>query len=320
MIWIIDLGVLILCFIGIIYGFLFLFDSTYPAFKYSLSCIRIITFSTSIASTTGLIIVIKSWRKRPLSTLSNRRKIIYSLFCLFLSFLLLSSIEYLFYINNKDKFNIENNYIKDSTVDKILNITKEIKRCRIYVDKYSHIYEELKNTEYLGYTNMDDSYFTVMDDDTIEINVHQKRPMPGTGSNGLLRYKKGLNSAVKIGISLKNEPYNLSHPTSQIILKTMQQNNCINGRDICLLVHQKIKMYQDRIKNYEVILEKDLVVTFGDFIIYSIFNPSITGNKTHIFIRLIFLLQAIVVTFFSGYIYQTLYKMLDGEDNKTPEA
>lgn len=86
------------------------------------------------------------------------------------------------------------------------------------------------------------------------------------------------------------------------------------------MVHQKIKSYQDRIKEYEAILEDELVITFGDFVIYSIFNSSITGNKTHIFIRLIFLLQAIVVTFFSGYIYQTLYKILDGENKKTPEV
>ena len=100
----------------------------------------------------------------------------------------------------------------------------------------------------------------------------------------------------------------------------MRQSDSINSDDFQILVHQKIENYQNKIHECNAILEDGLVITFGDFVIYSIFNPSITGNKTHIFIRLLFLLQAIVITFFSGYIYQTLYKILDGKDKKEPEA
>lgn len=315
----IKIGFIILCFIGIIVLFLFLLDSTFPTFKYSLLCISIITYSILIGSTIGLIVVIKRWRNKSLSILSNYRKILYSLLFLLLSLLLLSSSEYLIYINNKDDFNIENNYVRTAISGKINDITYEIKYCKKYVDKYSNIYEVIKNKKLLGYTNINDFYFTIINGDTLEIRVQKRIPLPGTGTNGIYIIE-GLNNAENVGILLKNESCNISHPTSKAILESMQQNDSINGNDFRLLVHKKIEMYQDRIKEYKTILEDGIVITFGDFIIYSIFNPSIIGNKTHIFIRLIFLLQAIVITFFSGYIYQTLYKILDGKDIKEPEA
>ena len=315
----IGLWFILLCFVGVFILFLFLYDSTYPVFKYSLLYISIIAYSILIASTLGLIIIIKSWKNKSLSTLSNHRKILYSLSFLLLSFLILSSVEYLIYINDKDKFNIENNYVTTSTRDKMLNIKKELKCYKEYVEKYSRIYEKLKNKEYLGYTNIDDLYFTVINGDTIEIKIHEKKPFGFTGTNGIY-IDKGINNAEDIGILLKDESYNISHPTSKVILRSIQQNDSINGNDFRLLVHQKIEKYQNIIEEYNTILENELTISFGDFIIYNIFNSSITGNKTHILIRLIFLLQAIIITFFSGYIYQTLYKMLDGEENKKPEA
>ena len=262
---------------------------------------------------------IRGWRKNPVNTLSNHKKIIFSVSCLFSLLFFLSSIEYISYINNKEEFNIENNFINDSIRDKVLNLRKEITYCKSYINAYYHISEELKKKEYIGYSNIDDFYFTVINDDTIEIKLNERRPHPGGGINSVY-INKGINDAEDIGILLKNESYNISHPTSKVILKSMQQKDSIKGDDFSLLVHQKIERYQNRINEYQKMLEDEVVITFGDFIIYSIFNTSITGNKTNIIIRLIFLLQAIVVTFFSGYIYQTLYKILDGEDNQKPKA
>lgn len=315
----IELGFIILCLIGTTVLFLFLFDSTFPIFKYSLLCINIIASTILIVSTIGLIVTIKNWRKKLLCSITNYAKIKYSSSCLILSLLLLSSIEYLIYIHNKYNFNIDKNYIQTSVNDKIFDIKREIKSCEKYINEYLHIFEELKNKEHIEYSNTNGLYFTVINDDTIEIKIYEKVPLPGTGTNGIY-IKPSLNNAESIGISLNDESGHISHPTSKVILKSMRQNDSISGNDFRLLIHQKIKSYQDRIKEYEAILEDELVVTFGDFVIYSIFNSSITGNRTHIFIRLIFLLQTIVITFFSGYIYQTLYKILDGEDNKEPEA
>lgn len=312
-----ELLFIFLLLIGMVALFLFLFDSAFPVFKYSLLCIKIITCVILIASIIGLIHIIRIWRKGSLSTLSNYKKITYSLICLLWSFLFLSSIEYLIYIHNKDKFNIENNYINAFTEDKISSLRQEIEHCKKYVDSYNHIYDGLMNKEYVEYHSIDDFYFIVINGDTIELKI-QQRQKPGTGTVGM-RFDRGINSAEPIGIALKNEPYNSFHPRSEAILKSMQKNDNIKCDELRLLVSQKREMYQDRIEEYKVILEGEVVITFGDFIIYNIFNPSITGNKTHIFIRLIFLLQAIVITFFSGYIYQTLYKILDGEKYNNPE-
>ena len=313
-----ELEFIILCLIGTTVLFLFLFDSTSPIFKYSLLCINIITSTILIALTIGLIYAIKNWRKKLLNNISNYSKIKYSSSCLILSLLLLSFIEYLIYIHNKDNFNIDKNYIQTSMNAKILDIKREISYCDEYMNKYIHIIEELKNKKYITYNNTNDYYFTIINSDTIEIDIYRKETI-GSGTNGIY-IKPSLNNAESIGISLNNESGHISHPTSKVILKSMQQNDSISGNDFRLLVHQKIKSYQDRIKEYEAILEDELVITFGDFVIYSIFNSSITGNKTHILIRLLFLFQTIVITFFSGYIYQTLYKILDGKDKKSPEV
>lgn len=308
-----------LCLAGTVVLLLFIFDSTFPVFKYSLLCTNIITYTILIISTIALIVAIINWRKKLLNNISNYSKILHSSLCLIFSFAILSSIEYLIYINNQKIFYLEKDYIQTSVNDKIFDIKREIKSCEKYINKYLHIFEELKNKEHIEYSNANDLYFTVINDDTIEIKTQRKRPLPGEGTNGI-DFETEWSNAEDISISLKNEPYNITHHSSKTILKSLQQNDSISGKEFRLLVHQKIKSYQDRIKEYEAILEDELVVTFGDFVIYSIFNPNITGNNTHIFIRLIFLLQAIVVTFFSGYIYQTLYKILDGEDNKKQKA
>lgn len=309
----IDIWLPFLCLIGIIILLLFLFDSTFPVFKYSLLCINIITSAILIASTIGLVIVIKFWRKAILNTVSNHKKIFYSSSCLILFLLFLLSCEYLIYIHNQNSFYIEKEYIQTSINDNISDIKKEINYCEEYMNEYIHILEELKNKKYIGYSNIDDSYFTIIHDDTVEIKINKKRTV-GTGSSGIY-IDFGLDDAHDIGISLKNERYNISHPSSKAILESMKRNDSINVNDLRILINQKIDRYDNRIKEYKTILENELVITFGDFIIYNLFNSNITGNKTHIIIRLIFYLQAIVITFFSGYIYQTLYKMLDWKES-----
>lgn len=134
--------------------------------------------------------------------------------------------------------------------------------------------------------------------------------------NRFEKHKRLFEGVRGVGISLNNESYNLSHPSNNAILESMKSSDSINASLLQQLITDKIKFYSKRVTSYNKVLNNELTISFGDFIIYNIFNPSITGNRTHIFIRLIFLLQAIVVTFFSGYIYQTLYKILDGEDNK----
>lgn len=309
----INLWLPFLCLIGIIILLLLLFDSTFPVFKYSLLCINIIIYAILIASTTGLFIVIRYWRKEILDTISNYKKIFYSSLCLILFLLLLLSCEYLIYIHNQNSFYIEKEYIQTSINDNISDIKREINYCEEYMNEYIHIFDDLKNKKYIGYKNVGDSYFTIIHEDTVEIIINKKRTVGG-GSIGI-NIDFGLDDAHDIGISLRNERYNISHPSSKAILESMKRNDSINVNDFRILINQKIDRYNNRIKEYKAVLENELVITFGDFIIYNLFNSNITGNKTHIIIKLIFYLQAIVITFFSGYIYQTLYKMLDGKEN-----
>lgn len=218
--------------------FLLIFDCKYPVFKYSLLYSNIATSFFLFVLSLILIIVIKYWRNRVSNALSNKLKIIFSVSCLALSFFILLSIEYLIYINNQDKFNIESSYIKDSTKDEINNIKKRISYCEGYLNTYNSIYEELKNKKSIGYSNSgDDFYYTIINGDTIEIKVYKIQTV-GAGSNGIY-FDNGLYDADEIGIFLNNEGGHISHPTSQEVLKDMQINDSINVSDFRLLVHAK---------------------------------------------------------------------------------
>lgn len=230
----IDLWFPFLCLVGMVVLLLFIFDSTFPVFKYSLLCANIITLTILIALTIVLIVAIINWRKKLLNNISNYSKILYSSLCLISSFVILSSIEYLVYINNQKNFYIEKDYIQTSVNDKIFDIKREIKSCEKYINEYLHIFEELKNKEHIEYSNANGLYFTVINDDTIEIKIQREKPLPGEGTNGI-DFETEWGNAEDISISLKNEPYNITYPSSKTILKSLQQNDCISGNDFRLL-------------------------------------------------------------------------------------
>lgn len=138
----IDLWFPFLCLVGMVVLLLFIFDSTFSVFKYSLLCANIITLTILIVSTIVLIVAIRNWRKKLLNNISNNTKIIYGSICLIFSFVILSSIEYLVYINNQKNFYLEKDYIQTSVNDKIFDIKREIKFCEKYINEYLHIFEE----------------------------------------------------------------------------------------------------------------------------------------------------------------------------------
>lgn len=309
-----NIVLVVLSFIVVIVLLLLMFGNIYSTFKYSLIYTNISISIILAVLILILIAIIKLWRMSLLNSLSNGMKILFGVLGLILSTSILLSIEYLIYINNQDKFNIENNYLKDSTKDKINNIKKEIAYLEENLNSYRCILEELKYKEYIEYSNTGNYYFTVINGDTIELKIYEQMPLPGEGSNGFYP-EPNLNNAESIGILLNNESEDIPYPTSRVILESMQQNDCIRGNDFRSLVYQKIEKYKNLIKEFNTILENEIFISFEDFIIYNIFNSNITGNKTHVLIRVIFFFQAVVITFFSGYIYQTLYKIIDGEKN-----
>jgi hypothetical protein len=265
---------------------------------------------------------VRKARKERFCSFSKRSKIVYSLSYLFLSLTFLFSIEYLIYVDNKESFNIENGYIKNSLIDKVNTIHENIAYCKGYIHEYNKILKNIKSNSYIHYINSNNLFYTIICSDTIQLRLHRKVNPSGVGMihNRFEKRKRLFEGVREVGISLNDESYNLSHPSNNAILESMISSDSINANLLQQLIKDKIKFYSKRVTSYNKVLNNELTISFCDFIIYNIFNPSITGNKTHIFIRLLFLLQAIVVTFFSGYIYQTLYKILDGEDKNNPEA
>lgn len=313
----IEIGVYIVILIGIIIVLLFLYDDIFPAFKYSMLCLKILTWTFLISLLYILLVIIRKARKEHFYSFSNWTKVIYSISYLFLSLSFLFSIEYLIYIDNKKYFNIENGYINNSLIDKVNTLHENIAYCEGYIHEYDRILRNIKSNTYIHYINCDDLFYTIICSDTIQFRLHRRSNSGVATSHRRDSFFDGVRN---VGISLNNESYNLSHPSNDAILESMKNSDSINANLLQQLIKEKIKFYSKRVTGYNKVLKNELTISFSDFIIYSIFNPSITGNKTHIFIRLIFLLQAIVITFFSGYIYQTLYKILDGEDNIKPEA
>lgn len=59
----IELIFLFLCLIGLIIFSLYIFDNTFPVFKYSMLYINIISYAILITSIAGIIIVTKKWRR-----------------------------------------------------------------------------------------------------------------------------------------------------------------------------------------------------------------------------------------------------------------
>lgn len=318
----IEICVYIVILIGVIIVLLFLYDYAFPAFKYSILYLKLLIWTFLISLLSILLVMIRKARKEHFHSFSNWTKVIYSISYLFLSVSFLFSIEYLIYIDNKESFNIENGYINNSLIDKVNTIHENIAYCEGYIHEYNRILRNIKSNYYIYYINSDDLFYTIICSDTIQLRLH-KRPNSGVGISHRRFHKSDrlFDGVRNIGISLNNESYNLSHPSSNnAILESMKSSDSINANLLQQLIKEKIKFYSKRVTGYNKVLKNELTISFSDFIIYNIFNPSITGNRTHIFIRVIFLLQAVIITFFSGYIYQTLYKILDGEDNKKPEA
>lgn len=318
----IEIGVYIVILIGGIIVLLFLYDDLFPTFKYSILRLKLLTWTFLISLFSILLIMIRKARKKHFHSFSNWTKVIYSISYLFLSLSFLFSIEYLIYIDNKKYFNIENGYINNSLTDKVNTIHENIAYCEGYIHEYNKILKNIKSNSYIHYINSNDLFYTIICSDTIQLRLHRKTNPAGRGiiNNRFEKRKRLFDGVREVGISLNNESYNLSHPSNNAILKSMKSSDSINTNLLQQLINDKIKFYSKRVTSYNKVLNNELTISFCDFIIYNIFNPGITGNKTHIFIRLLFLLQAIVLTFFSGYIYQTLYKILDGEDNMRPEA
>ena len=87
----------------------------------------------------------------------------------------------------------------------------------------------------------------------------------------------------------------------------------VSGKNIKTLIGKKIQYYKNRKDHFIQILEKDSHISFRDFLIICLLDQGVIDSKANIFIKLLLVIQAIIITFISGYIYQIVYKILDGE-------
>lgn len=301
--------------IGVIISFIFILDSIFPAFFHSLLFLKVIAWSILIISIICMIAIIRKLKKKPLYLLPKPRKILHCTYYLIIAIIFLFSIEYLLFLNYKNNFNIENEYLKNSLQIKIDNINHDIEYCERYLKKYTSIYSNIESSQYIPCIfNNDNSFYTTIYHDTIKI-VLFKSPFSNSGTIIKENHNKQMlfTNVKEVSILLKGESYDITHPSNIAILESLKRQENIKKNDFQILVLEKIKFYKNQFERLKTIKKNELFISFWDFIIYCIFNNSVTDNKTHFFIRLIFLLQTIIITFFSGYIFQTLYKIMDGE-------
>lgn len=307
------IGIVLLLILSIV-GLLFVLDTTYPFFKYTSLFNYIVCFIFFILSLIGLVFVARKFKLENFQQASKKTKLKYSFAVLFYSLVAITSIEYVFYLKNIDKVAIDKDIVEYSIQDDIDNINNHIGINERYESLYTKISQNIcDTTSYLCYCE-NDKYFIVINSDTIQIRLHKKAGVTPPVHKRQQSKEYDFYGVRECGISLKNESYNLSHPASHNLITDIISCDSVSGKNIKTLIEQKIQYYKNRKKSFCQILEKDSHVSFGDFLIICLLDQGIIDSKANIVIRLLLVIQAIVITFVSGYMYQIIYKILDGED------
>lgn len=247
------------------------------------------------------------------SSLCNGSKLFYSIIYLALSVGFIGCVEYLIYQYDKDQFSIEQRYFDKSIQDREESITTELEIYQYYRNKYEQLASTVSPTKDYDCQKVNNKIITLIDGDTLIIHLHRTSPMTPKSH---IRHKKdeidyyGVRS---IGISTPDESCNLLHSSSRKALNSMKLNGYIHGVDLVELINEKKQFYNQHCVKYKELLAGNQVITFWAFLIYSFFNYSSIANGPNVIIRILVLLQTIIITFLSGYIYKTLYKIMDGE-------
>lgn len=309
----IELIGMILLFVASIVGLLLVLDTTYPFFKYTslfghISCLIFITIAFS-----GLGFIAKNYNLERFQQASKPTKLRCSVVFLFCSVFIITPIEYILYLNNIDKVMIDKEIIEYSIQDDLDNINNHICINERYESIYDNILQNIcDSTSYLCYYE-DEKYFLVINSDTIQIRLHKRAGMAPPMHIRERGKEHDFYGVRECGISLKNESYNLSHPASRDLKTYILSCDSISGKNIKTLIEQKVQYYKNRKDRFIQILEIDRHISFGDFLIICLLDQDGINSKANIFIRVLLVIQAIIITFISGYIYQIVYKILDGE-------
>lgn len=306
------IGIILLCVASIV-GLLLVLDTTYPFFKYTSLFSYILCLIFILIAFIRLGFIAKKFKLEKFQQASKTTKLKYSFVILFYSLLAITSIEYVLYLKNIDKVTIDKDILEYSIQDDLDNINNHIGINERYESIYDNILQNIcDSTSYLCYYE-DEKYFLVINSDTIQIRLHKRAGM--APPMHIMEHGKehDFYGVRECGISLKNESYNLSHPASRDLKTDIMSYDSISGKNIKRLIEQKVQYYKSRKDRFCQILEKDSHISFGDFLVICLLDQGVIDSKANIVIKLLLVIQAIIITFISGYVYQIVYKILDGE-------
>lgn len=257
--------------------------------------------------------IAKKFKLEKFQQASKTTKLRYSFAFLFYSLLIITPIEYILYLKNIDSVTIDKEILEYSIQDDLDNINNHIGINERYESIYDNILQNIcDSTSYLCYYE-DEKYFLVINSDTIQIRLHKRAGMAPPMHIRERGKEHDFYGVRECGISLKNESYNLTHPASRDLKTDILSCDSISGKNIKRLIEQKIQYYKNSKDRFCQILEKDSHISFGDFLVICLLDQGVIDSKANIVIKLLLVIQAIIITFISGYIYQIVYKILDGE-------
>ena len=306
------IGIILLCVASIV-GLLLVLDTTYPFFKYTSLFGHIFCLISIIIGFSGLGFIAKKYNLERFQQASKPTKLRCSVVFLFCSVFIITPIEYILYLKNIDSVTIDKEILEYSIQDDLDNINNHIGINERYESIYDNILQNIcDSTSYLCYYE-DEKYFLVINSDTIQIRLHKRTGMAPPMHIRERGKEHDFYGVRECGISLKNESYNLSHPASCDLKTDILSYDSVSGKNIKTLIGKKIQYYKNRKDHFIQILENDRHISFGDFLIICLLDQDGINSKANIFIRVLLVIQAIIITFISGYIYQIVYKILDGE-------
>ena len=292
-------------------GVCVLVNSSYQDLKYRILFSSIAIGVLALVLLLGLICLSYKVPLRRFYLLNNKSKIGYSVLYLVLAVGFICCIEYMYYQKNKESFSIEQEYLHKTIQDRKQDVQAELEQIQYFEKRYSRFEALISVVEDYDCLKIGSRVCIFIGVDTLIIHLNKTSMTPPM--NHHIKDKIDYHGVRSVGLSVPGEPYNLSHPSSRRTLEYMRQNGSVRGSDLVDLVKEKELFYNQRSDRYGKILLDNQSISFFKFLVYNLFNYTSIANN-NILVKILVLIQTMLIAFVSGYIYKTLYKMLDGDN------
>ena len=230
--------IILMTLMMIVYSII-LINTSHPEIRYDFFFSKIAVGIFVVLTIIGLFFL---YRLVPLSkfkSLKHGKKILYISLYLCLCQAPLLGIEYIIYQQSKDQFIIEQDYIDEILHDRAKSISEELENYMYWDSLYSTIVTQiLPNSEY-EIQQSNNEKFIVVNQDTLILNFHKFTSQP----QSFQRKKIGdidFYRVRSIGVSLPNEPHDLSYPSNRTLLNSLKQRGVVQGIDLIDLIHNKL--------------------------------------------------------------------------------